>query len=188
MSRRKPRHLSAEEEALWRQVARTARPMAVKRPSLPVQQENPAVVPTPREPIEPFDIGSKAETALPSKATQKPDSPAIDRRTYQRLKRGKANPEARIDLHGMTADNAHAALTGFLFRAQASGKRLVLVITGKGRGGDDDGPIPMRSGVLRQSLPRWVRQPPLGAIVLNVAEAHQRHGGSGAFYVYLRRK
>lgn len=143
--------------------------------------------PVPREPIEPFVIGSKSETALPRPAATKPAAPDIDRRTYQRLKRGQTKPEARIDLHGMTADTAHGALTDFLFRAHASGKRLVLVITGKGRSGADDDPVPIRFGVLRQSLPRWVAQPPLNALVLNIAEAHQRHGGSGAFYLTLRR-
>lgn len=111
----------------------------------------------------------------------------MDRATYQRMKRGKTRPEARIDLHGMTADAALSALSGFLFRAHASGKRLVLVITGKGRTALDDGPIPMRAGVLRQSLPDWVSRPPLSAIVMQATEAHQRHGGSGAFYLYLRR-
>lgn len=187
MTRRKPRHLSAEEEALWRKVARTARPMSAKSPMMPVVPEPPKKTEVKREPIEPFEIGSKAATALPRDTQPKPALPAIDRRAYQRLKRGKSKPEARIDLHGMTADTAQSALTNFLFKAHASGKRLVLVITGKGRGTDDNGPIPMRAGVLRRSLPRWVSHPPLNAIVLNIAEAHQRHGGSGAFYVTLRR-
>ena len=65
--------------------------------------------------------------------------------------------------------------------------RHVLVITGKGKRGLDDGPIPQRQGVLRHQVPHWLRLPPLGAAVMQVTEAHLKHGGSGAYYVYLRR-
>jgi DNA-nicking Smr family endonuclease len=37
-------------------------------------------------------------------------------------------------------------------------------------------------------VPGWLHLPPLGPAVLQVTEAHQRHGGSGAYYVYLRRR
>ncbi|WP_341540294.1 Smr/MutS family protein [Rhodovulum euryhalinum] len=111
----------------------------------------------------------------------------MDRKAFARLRGGKLSPEARIDLHGMTLAQAHPALNGFILRAQAEGRRLVLVITGKGLGPDGDGPIPERRGVLKRQVPHWLHQPPLSAAVLQVAEAHRRHGGEGAFYVYLRR-
>jgi DNA-nicking Smr family endonuclease len=72
--------------------------------------------------------------------------------------------------------------------AHARGLRLVLVITGKGKARDDYGPIPTRTGVLRHQVPQWLSSGALRPLVLQVAEAHQRHGGSGAFYVYLRRR
>jgi DNA-nicking Smr family endonuclease len=111
----------------------------------------------------------------------------MDRREYKRLKRGKRDPEARLDLHGMTMDRAHPALTRFILSAQASGHRLVLVITGKGRGDDDGGAIPNPKGVLRHKVPAWLGLPPLAQAVLQITPAHQRHGGGGAYYVYLRR-
>lgn len=112
----------------------------------------------------------------------------MDRKTYSRMKRGKADPEARIDLHGMTVAAAQTALIGFILRAYADEKRLVLVITGKGRHADDGDPVPRRTGVLRQHLPEWLSSSPLNQIVLDWTSSHQRHGGSGAFYVYLRRR
>ena len=116
------------------------------------------------------------------------DAPVtMDKRRFQRMTRGKLQPEARIDLHGMTLAQAHAALNGFILRAQADGLRLVLVITGKGRQSDDDGPIPRRRGALKHDVPQWLRMAPLGGCVLEMREAHARHGGSGAYYVYLRR-
>ena len=111
----------------------------------------------------------------------------MDAKAFARMSRGKLAPTARIDLHGLTLAEAHPALIGFVLRAQAAGHRLVLVITGKGRPGADDGPIPRRPGVLRQQVPLWLRQPPLGPMIQQVAEAHPRHGGAGAIYLYLRR-
>ncbi len=101
--------------------------------------------------------------------------------------RGKLKPEARIDLHGMTLAQAHPALNSFILNAHADGLRLVLVITGKGKTRSDSGPIPERIGLLRNQVPRWLDMAPLRPLVLQVEESHRRHGGSGAYYVYLRR-
>jgi len=184
---RKPRGLRAEEKELWQQVARTARPM---RPNKKIEEKQsfaPAQVKSSGPAIDHFEIGSKAKTA--STAIDRAPTPSLnmDKKTFQRMKRGKSRPEAKIDLHGMTAEEARSDLIEFLFRAQADGKRLVLVVTGKGRTGQDAG-LMSRPGVLRRSLPRWVSEAPLAPIVQQTTEAHQRHGGSGAFYVYLRRR
>jgi DNA-nicking Smr family endonuclease len=112
----------------------------------------------------------------------------MDAKTHGKMTRGKLAPEARIDLHGLTLAEAHPELIHFILNAQAQGLRLVLVITGKGKRRDDGGPIPQRMGALRHQVPAWLHLPPLGPAVLQVTEAHQRHGGSGAYYVYLRRR
>jgi DNA-nicking Smr family endonuclease len=106
----------------------------------------------------------------------------IDRRLKQRLARGQIEIDGRIDLHGRTLNEAHAALLRFLHRAQGEGARIVLVITGKG------GPDPERGrGVLRRQVPLWLTLPDLRSYVLAVEEAHIAHGGAGALYVRLRR-
>ncbi|WP_368373065.1 Smr/MutS family protein [Rubellimicrobium arenae] len=110
----------------------------------------------------------------------------MDAGQFGRMKRGKLRPEARIDLHGMTLAEAHPALTSFILGSRAAGRRFVLVITGKGRVSDDLAPMPARAGRLRHDVPRWLMLPPLAGAVLQVAPAHQRHGGEGALYVYLR--
>lgn len=110
----------------------------------------------------------------------------MDRRRRDKLRRGRMAPEARLDLHGMTAERAHAALIRFISAAHADGKRLVLVITGKGRE-PGEAIMPYRSGILRHSVPHWLAAPPIVHKVLEVIEAHRSHGGAGALYVYLRR-
>ena len=112
----------------------------------------------------------------------------MDRKAFTQMKRGKMKPEGKLDLHGMTLDRAHPALTRFVMSAHAQGKRLVLVVTGKGKHRDDDGPIPVRHGVLRHQVPQWLSMTPLSSVVLQVSQANIKHGGGGAYYVYLRRQ
>lgn len=112
---------------------------------------------------------------------------SMDRKAYARLMRGKLRPEGKIDLHGMTLERAHPVLTRFILSAQSQGKRLVLVVTGKGKQRDDGGPIPVRIGVLRHQVPQWLNNPPLSLAILQVTQAHVRHGGGGAYYVYLKK-
>lgn len=189
---RKPRGLRPDEERLWQRVADTANPLdkpaSKQRLSAPIKKSgaNPKQTPEPYKPPR-FRVGETTSTAMPRLATTRDEPLRMDKKSFTKMKRGKSAPAARIDLHGMTAAAAHTALVSFLLRSHDQGMRLVLVITGKGRSSADHGPIPQRVGVLRQQLPHWVSIPPLNRIVLQVSEAHQRHGGSGAFYVYLSR-
>jgi DNA-nicking Smr family endonuclease len=195
MARR--RHLSPEEADLWRTVARTARPLH-SHPILNLPaSDKPAPDPEPLHHAKPrlprFTLGEKTRTSerrdlaptLPELVGQAPLQ--MDAKTHGKMTRGKLAPEARIDLHGLTLAEAHPELIRFILNAQSQGLRLVLVITGKGKRRDDTGPIPQRMGALRHQVPHWLRLQPLGPAVLQVSEAHLKHGGSGAYYVYLRR-
>ncbi len=195
---RKRRPLSPEDEALWDRVKGAANPMH------PVQRkaEVPASLratpdPKPSKPAEfripKFAIGTKQTTSKthdlqPALLDRLNHAPVqMDRKKHTKMKRGKLTPEARIDLHGMTLADAHPRLLNFILRAHSDGARLVLVITGKGKTKPNEGPIPMRPGVLRHQVPQWLAMAPLGGLVLQVTPAHQSHGGTGAYYVYLRR-
>lgn len=194
---KKPRHLSPDERDLWDKVAsRTTRlrPSQAET-SLPDAPPKPLKMETDKAKtaISSFRAGSKAthkadHDLMSSLSEQLAKSPVrMDAKAHGRMKRGKMKPEARIDLHGMTMAEAHPALTSFILSSYSMGRRLVLVITGKGKNTDEGGPIPARFGKLRHQVPQWLRQQPLAGVVLQVSEAHQSHGGSGALYVYLRR-
>lgn len=99
----------------------------------------------------------------------------LDRQDVTRLRRGTAVLEARLDLHGLTEEAAHHAVDRFVEQSWSAGRRLVLVITGKG-------------GVLRALLPRWLAASRHRGRVLALSEAGPRHGGSGAYYLRLRRR
>lgn len=173
------KHLSQEDLNLWQRVAAT-----VKR-SLPMPPGDPAHEKTK---IKPDDI-IRSDTDIPNKKTpiKRPAPPqkkgtSLDRRTEQRLKQGKITIDETIDMHGMTQDQAHGLLVQRLTAAHKNGRRLVLVITGKGLRSKEQG------GVLRNALPVWCGMPPLSDIILKRTTARPQHGGSGAFYIYLRRK
>lgn len=184
-----PRKVKPDERKLWDAVAATTTPFSDRpKPKVriePAKKLKSEANPTPK-PISPFRIGSKAMAAT-SISPPKVQAPKMDAKAFSRMKRGKLAPEGKIDLHGLTVAEAQPALTNFILRAAQCQYRLVLVITGKGRDRDDAGPIPVRTGILRQNLPMWLKRAPLNSVVLEVVEAHQRHGGGGAFYVYLRR-
>ena len=190
MSRRR---LRPEEKELWQKVAHSTKPLpqALRRAAEPQKPSvrrapEPEVIDLPKA----FGIGTKPPKAKTHITT--PDSttsvkPVMDTKTFGKMKRGKLVPEARIDLHGMTLDQAHPALTAFILKAQADGLRLALVITGKGKATDESWPMPRSRGILRRQVPQWLAMPPLAQAVLQVAPANIRHGGEGAYYVYLRR-
>lgn len=106
----------------------------------------------------------------------------LDRQSARKMKRGKVEIEARLDLHGMIQTEAHGCLLGFLERAYFSGKRTVLVITGKGltRNGE--------IGILRQAVPRWLNEQPMKNWIRGFDHAAPADGGEGALYILLRRK
>lgn len=118
------------------------------------------------------------QEAVPAPAPLKPGK-GFDRSTETKLKRGKLPLEGRLDLHGMTQAEAHAALHRFLLAAVAAEKRTVLVITGKGLKSE---------GVLKRMLPLWLEDRALEKYIVAVTPAAPKDGGSGAFYLRLRKK
>lgn len=123
-------------------------------------------------------VPQKPGSALPSLSPG--TSADVDARTMDRLRRGRLRPEARLDLHGLTQDKAHRALNRFIDRAQSSGVRSLIIITGKGR-------VSEGGGILRNQVPRWLNAPEIRPRILAFSPAQPRDGGDGALYVLLRR-
>jgi len=196
MRKRRRKSLSEEDQKLWEMVKKTTDPLhAVSFTPAETPIPSPPKVKSPRvlRKIKPH--GSAPGAKLRFDLADDPMQPlsrapkVLDRRTHDRLRKGKTAPEARIDLHGMTAAQAHGALRRFIHSSHGQGLRLVLVITGKGNTTREEiGIMPTRSGVLRHALPQWLGAPDMHPLVLQISSAHIRHGGGGAYYVYLKRK
>ena len=190
------RKLKLDEVELWQQIAKSATPLKLPKNvnTVAKPQSKIAEVKNDQFQLNRFEIGEKAtqksvqNDLKPSISTALDSAPVqMDYKSFKKMKRGKSTPEATFDLHGMTVAQAHSALIHFLMTSYTRNMRLVLVITGKGKFQKDTGPIPRQVGILRHQVPQWLRMPPLRDKVLQVTEAHGKHGGSGAYYVYLRK-
>ena len=178
MSGKRGRRLGDDERALWRDVTRGVAPLRKDATEPEAAAEPAEAAPMPKSPSPPA-----APVRREKPGTKPPPALApLGQKFRRKLARGTEPIEARIDLHGMTQREAHAALARFLHRAQAEGAKTVLVITGKGLRGEGS-----ERGVLRRQVPLWLRLPELRAIVLGFEDAHIGHGGEGALYVRIRR-
>jgi DNA-nicking Smr family endonuclease len=132
----------------------------------------------------------------PNPATEPPPLTGLDRRTSQKLTRGLIAYEAKLDLHGVSIEQARLQLLRFLSQARTQGSRLVLVVTGKGASpyarhtlhGDSHYHVPERQGRLRRFVSEWLHEAEFRQHVSGFQPAHPRHGGGGAYYVRLRRR
>ena len=203
--RSKRRLLSDEERHLWRAVVKDARPLSAGKIIREPEQD----ISAPKS-IKPERL-SKAKPQprpMPLVARPRPNSAllegaepsppplkGLDRRTSQRLARGQIDTEARLDLHGMRQNEAHGALYHFFSRCRRQGMRCVLVITGKGESPFSRHTLHSsrfheatdHSGVLRSALPQWLNEVQFRTEVAGFQPAHPKHGGGGAFYIWLRK-
>lgn len=160
------RELDPSERLVWNRVARTVSPR--RRP-----HGKQAAKPLPtRE-----DFGAMMRLPPLKPSAPRPPNGAVPTATDRQTRRGRVEIDARLDLHGLTQERARRELATTLLRAAKRGHRCVLVITGKG---------PRLEGVLRGALPGWLAQPDLRPLVARLAPAHARHGGAGAWYVFLK--
>lgn len=184
------RELTAEERVLWRHYTRDVERFTpdIKIPTLNTPEDK---------------RGEKRfEIKVPSKnnfkknnqtaATKYEDLKDKDQNWAKKLSGGKVKPEGKIDLHGMTCVVAHEKLFTYLERAQSNGKRVILVITGKGgpknnydeyRFSDYENSL----GVLRREVPLWLSGGAMRQLVLSFQDARRSDGGTGALYVVLKR-
>lgn len=187
-NRPRRRRLSADEKALWDHVTQSVRRASADGDPLPLDEDDPDVAedttPTPKKTrvrrrlIEPPPLPPAPNPVPLTHGT----AAGMDRRTAQRLRRGKLDVEATLDLHGHTQAAAHRTLERFLQDGYMTGTRTVLVITGKG---DRLGGKP---GVLRDAVPRWFNEMPMRQWVAGFSYAAPKDGGDGALYVRLKRR
>lgn len=198
------RHLTREDEALWAYTAASLQPLPIRKGRHVSGAENldgvppfetktgkkAATSPAPAKPQDPpLPVPPRAGTGNASAAT--PALNTFDRKAARKLRQGRFEIEARIDLHGMRQQEAHAALRRFLHASFRRGLRWVLVITGKGgarhrRDEEVYGFGTPEPGVLKRNVPQWLTDPDMRAIVVSYTTAAVSHGGEGALYIQLR--
>ena len=157
------RNLSDRDKRAWSAATRNVTPLRGRRgtpPGSPRKRDAPDPLPLPRN-------------------RAKPHAPPQNRQNERAVRRGRQAVSASFDLHGHTRESAFQVLPRFLAREQAKGAQCVIVITGKGKSGE---------GILRRAFVNWLDLPEARALVSGYAPAHAKHGGSGAWYVFLRKR
>jgi len=184
--RRKRRVLSNADIQLWTEVTRQVKPLR-SMTALPLLEPAPESEQVEKQPAQPpfptVRLAPSPRSAPPKTITSvltHGTTAGVDRRTAERFKKGTMEIDGRIDLHGMTRDAARVALHSFITQSVARRRRVILVITGKGRqnGGQ---------GVLKAEVPHWLNEPSVRSYILSFSYAQPKHGGEGALYVYLKR-
>lgn len=191
------RQLAPDEARLWRIVADSARPLAGKHTAKATVTRDPAAASdTGRHTMRarPGVIpGAGTHTTRPVASAAKPATPArpvpdvTDESGHKRVRRGRLEIDATLDLHGMTRQAAQIELARFLGAMRSRGFKCVLVITGKGLVVDPEDFLTPQPGVIRRRLPEWLNGQDIRPHVSGYASANARHGGSGAYYVMLKR-
>lgn len=180
----KKRNLTDEEKALWSITTRDVRPFALLNVT-EVEDE-------PAQPIKKIKVKRAFShpifaTSLPKtiSKTQKETLPGLDHHSQKKLKTGDYPIDATLDLHGLTREQAFSRWQQFFSREVEHSSRCLLVITGKGSKAKLND---SERGILRELFPKWLALDEVKPWVLRVVPAAPKHGGSGAFYVLLKRR
>jgi DNA-nicking Smr family endonuclease len=184
------KNFEVPDHGLWDEVKRAIQPLSLRK-QLKAKSKIKGIV------LQQQNFHVAAEPIIRKQLRDQP--PAIssfDRRTTQKLGRGNAEPEARIDLHGENLETARMQLLNFISTQRHRGIRLVLVITGKGASpfarhtlhGHTHFHTPEREGKLRREVPLMFHEAIFRAHIVGFQPAHPKHGGGGAFYVKLRKR
>lgn len=184
MKKRGTQDLAGEDRILWEKVARSVTPLGGRvrfaaESTIDEAAFEEALVDVPQPHQAP--PAALPPRPAPAKPAAPPPPAAIEPATARKIAKGRLVIEARIDLHGMTQDEAHFLLLSFIERAAQRHLRTVLVITGKGRS-------PRSEGALKRAVPLWLAQPAFARHVSGHADAAAGHGGAGALYVRLRQR
>ena len=170
---KRKRELTGEERDVWFAVTRGVRPYHATPVAPPAKRKTGVS-------HSQIELARSSPRPAKSSAVRRPHAAeAGDPRLDRRAARGRLPIDATLDLHGYYQAGAHAALRAFIADANARRHRCVLVITGKGVQSSG-------SGVLRRRFLEWVEEQDLRQSIARIAQAHPRHGGAGAFYVFLK--
>ena len=95
-----------------------------------------------------------------------------------------------IDLHGYSLDEANRTIENFINKNYQEGSNKLIVVTGKGlhSNNEKDPYVSKDLGILKYSVPEFIKNnKELMKKINDIKEADIKDGGSGAFYIYLKK-
>ena len=96
-----------------------------------------------------------------------------------------------IDLHGYTLDEANKSIEKFIIKSYQEKINKLIVVTGKGiHSQNEKNPYVSKDlSILKYSVPEFIsNNKSLMKIIYEIKDAKIEDGGSGAFYIYLKKK
>ena len=96
-----------------------------------------------------------------------------------------------IDLHGYTLDEANKTIENFINKAFSENINKLIIVTGKGLHSENekDPYVSKDLGILKYSVPEFIiNNASLMNIINEITDAKIEDGGSGAFYIFLKKK
>ena len=108
-----------------------------------------------------------------------------------KFKNKKTFKTRSIDLHGYTLDEANKTVENFINKSFSENVNKLIVVTGKGlhSNNEKDPYVSKDLGILKYSVPEYIRNnQELMSLINEIKEASIEDGGSGAFYIYLKKK
>ena len=103
----------------------------------------------------------------------------------------KSKKTRSLDLHGKTLDEANNIIENFIRKSHEDKVHKLIIITGKGLHSinEKDPYVSKDLGILKYSIPNFLKNnADLMALISNISEASIKDGGSGAFYIFLKKK
>ena len=174
-----------EDTEFWLQELENVTP--IKRPeivseSISAQNKTPKIRGPKKEYLTEQDFSSY------SKFIDDHEFGGIDNSTLTKFKREEFKPEAVLDLHGTTENQAFEKVEDFIAKCYNRGMRCIIIVTGKGLPHSEDDDIFATKGILKKSVPQWLNLPHLRSAILIYKHPSAKLGGNGALYILLRRK
>ena len=173
-----------DEKILWEKVTQSVRRMN-PQPAFQTPKQGGALKTGPQKTSwidRSQSVQAKAKT-LPDKTMPADfrlgETSGIDGTSARRMQRGQVPIEDRLDLHGLSQEEAQKEVKVFIGSAVQKNFRHVLIITGKGRDGH---------GILREKVPEWLKDAPLCYHLNAISYAQPKDGGKGALYIRLKRQ
>jgi DNA-nicking Smr family endonuclease len=95
-----------------------------------------------------------------------------------------------IDLHGYTLDEANRSIESFIIKSHQEDINKLVVVTGKGihSQNEKDPYVSKDLSILKYSVPEFISNSKnLMKIIYEMKDANIEDGGSGAFYIFLKK-
>lgn len=165
------KQLSEDDISIWKKVARTVTPNQ-RRKEIFENLLGGLTAPS-------KDKGPYIRVQPNRKAMRCVSLPPLEPSMDKKMRKGRVQIDRKIDLHDKTRIEAEEILSQAIRNAYINGQRHLLVVTGKG---------PRLNGVLRGLFPDWINSSELRPMISAYSQAHLRHGGTGAWYVFIKRK